>query len=484
MILADELRLAVLQAAMEGRLTKQEKQDSNVDKLLADIYTKKQKTIKGQTDVDLSEVPFEIPENWRWEKVGRILDIKGGKRIPKGMGFSAEPTSHIYIRVTDMQNKTIMENDIHYVSDSVYENIKNYTISKDDLYIVIVGSTIGKVGNVPDRFDNMLLTENAAKLIIYNMNKDYLLYMLSSSCLQSQFADKTKQVGVPKLAMARLANTYIPIPPIEEQQRIVCKLNSILKEIDSYSRYEDKLYELKKDFPEDMKRAVVQYAMQGKLTKQEATDSSVDLFLDKAKKDRLEKQKCGKLSNKKTITPIEEELFDIPESWRWVRFGEIVDFKLGKTPSRTEPKYWGRDYNWVSISDMVSDSIVEKTNEGISECGFNECFSGEISPKGTLIMSFKLTLGRVSILGIDALHNEAIISIFPFADPDNILQKYLIKILPYITKYGDSKNAIKGATLNSTSLNDLLIPLPPSEEQQRIIEKLNEILPLCDDLKI
>lgn len=155
---------------------------------------------------------------------------------------------------------------------------------------------------------------------------------------------------------------------------------------------------------------------------------------------------------------------------------------MGKTPSRTEPKFWGDVYKWVSISDMIPNETIYNTSEGISEEGFKNCFSGELSPKGTLIMSFKLTLGRVSILGMDALHNEAIVSIFPFADDEDILKKYLMKILPYVIKYGNSKNAIKGTTLNSTSLNDLLIPLPPKEEQNRIIDILDELIPLCDEL--
>ena len=97
-------------------------------------------------------------------------------------------------------------------------------------------------------------------------------------------------------------------------------------------------------------------------------------------------------------------------------------------------------------------------------------------------MSFKLTIGRVSILDIDAVHNEAIISIYPFINTNNIMQDYLFKILPFITQWGNSKNAIKGQTLNKDSIKNLLIPLPPLAEQKRIVEKLDKLLPLCDEL--
>ena len=97
-------------------------------------------------------------------------------------------------------------------------------------------------------------------------------------------------------------------------------------------------------------------------------------------------------------------------------------------------------------------------------------------------MSFKLTIGKVCVLGIYALHNEAIVSIRPYLDQNMQIRNYLLKILPFISQYGDSKNAIKGSTLNATSLNNLPIPLPPVEEQQRIVERLDKLLPLCDEL--
>jgi len=159
-----------------------------------------------------------------------------------------------------------------------------------------------------------------------------------------------------------------------------------------------------------------------------------------------------------------------------------VDFRLGKTPPRVDAKAWGDDYRWVSISDMVSDGHVNQTKEGISETGFHSAFGGVISPKGTLIMSFKLTIGCVSILDIDALHNEAIISIFPIINNDDIMRDYLFKIMPYVSKTGDSKKAIKGNTLNSKSINNLLVPLPPLAEQRRIVDKLDAILPLVNEL--
>lgn len=181
----------------------------------------------------------------------------------------------------------------------------------------------------------------------------------------------------------------------------------------------------------------------------------------------------------KEIKDISDEIpFEIPESWEWVRFSNLVNFSMGKTPPRKETEYWENPiYPWVSIADMPADGTVLSTKEKVNQYAADNTFKSGISPIGTLIMSFKLTVGKVSILGIDAYHNEAIISIFPFVDNDRIVTSYLFKVLPLIAQNGDTKTAIKGATLNSDSLSNLLIPLPPLTEQKRIVNRIVELEP-------
>lgn len=169
----------------------------------------------------------------------------------------------------------------------------------------------------------------------------------------------------------------------------------------------------------------------------------------------------------------------MPDSWTWARFGQYVKMSIGKTPPRGETKYWANGlYPWISISDMSDYGLVKTTKETVSECA--KSLFGEISPVGTLIMSFKLTVGRTSLLNISAYHNEAIISIYPFVDEDYRARNYLFHILPIISNLGDSKDAIKGKTLNSKSLNNLLLPLPPLNEQGRIVAMIEQ---LFDKLK-
>lgn len=167
--------------------------------------------------------------------------------------------------------------------------------------------------------------------------------------------------------------------------------------------------------------------------------------------------------------------FDLPESWQWTRLGRIVRMSIGKTPARGDSRFWSNaTKHWVSISDMADYAHIRSTKEKISDVAAS-AIMGSISPVGSLLMSFKLTVGRTSILDIDAYHNEAIISIYPFVDDEYALRDYLFYTLPVLANMGDSKDAIKGKTLNSKSLNSLLIPLPPLKEQCHIIKRLEEL---------
>ena len=251
---------------------------------------------------------------------------------------------------------------------------------------------------------------------------------------------------------------------------------------------------------QQLKNSILQMAVQGKLVPQDPNDEPASVLLERirAEKERLIKEKKIKREKTPSVifkgadnTPYEkigdevypvDTPFDIPDSWEWVRFKDLVDYSMGKTPPRKETEYWSNgSLPWVSIADLVADGTVTATKECVNSFAAENTFKGKISKAGTLLMSFKLTVGKVSILGIDAFHNEAIISIHPFVDPDKITTMFLFATLPLLSQSGDTKSAIKGNTLNSDSLDALLIPLPPIMEQKRIFDKLHELTtPLLD----
>jgi len=162
----------------------------------------------------------------------------------------------------------------------------------------------------------------------------------------------------------------------------------------------------------------------------------------------------------------ETELGLLPKDWRVVRLGAIINYNLGRTPARKEKRFWvNGTVPWVSIADMREHKIINNTKEKISEEALKKLLKNKLSPKGTLLMSFKLTIGRTAFLGIDAAHNEAIISIYPKDDLDKTFLFYYLPTVNY-SKYMD--RAVKGNTLNKSKIEKILVPLPALPEQRKI----------------
>ena len=196
----------------------------------------------------------------------------------------------------------------------------------------------------------------------------------------------------------------------------------------------------------------------------------------------------------------DDELEYLKENYQDKSYKEIGEYLKRKEQAiRSKLHYLGlkkgihhRTYNYFETIDtedkaywlgfIYADGNINKTKEFMSWKAIKEVFNNTVSKAGTLIMSFKLTVGRVSILDIDATHNEAIISIYPYIDSDYCTRNYLFKVLPLLSQNGETKDAIKGRTLNSTSLSNMLIPLPPLAEQKRIVAAIEKMLPLCEKL--
>lgn len=234
--LLKKLRQQILQDAVQGKLVPQDPNDEPASKLVERIKAEKEKLVREKkikkekplTPIKPEEIPFEIPVNWVWCKLGDIVCIGGGKRIPSGHSLSRNPTPFVYIRVSDMKNGTVDDSDLHYLKEETFNILKSYRIFISDLYMTIVGATIGKCGLIPSRFDGMVLTENAVKVTPFQVSKEFLRFAFDSPFLQNQFIDKTKKVGVEKMAIIRFKNSLIALPPFKEQSRIICKVEQLM----------------------------------------------------------------------------------------------------------------------------------------------------------------------------------------------------------------------------------------------------------------
>ena len=231
----EDMKKSILQMAMQGKLVEQRPEEGTADELYEQIVAEKTQLIKeGKIkkekplpEITEDEIPFELPASWKWVRLGSIVSVYGGKRIPAGSKLSEENTGHKYIRVADMKDGTVSLDDIKYITDDIYEKIKQYYITSEDIYITVAG-TIGRVGVVPMELNNANLTENADKLVFNRLNKMFLCRMLNSEVIQHQIREATTQVGQPKLAIARIQKLIVPLPPLAEQKRIVAKIEELL----------------------------------------------------------------------------------------------------------------------------------------------------------------------------------------------------------------------------------------------------------------
>lgn len=398
--------------------------------------------------VPKEEQPYKIPNNWCWVRLGNITQIKGGKRIPKGTSLLKENTGYKYIRVTDMKNGTVLNDDIHYISKDIYNKISNYTISKNDIYITCAG-TIGRVGIIPVEFDGANLTENADKIIIKHINKYLLVKVLSSYIVQKQIQEVITTGCQPKLAIKKIEQLKIPLPPINEQQRIVNIIESLFAKLDKAKELiENTLAQF-----EQNKMAILHKAFTGELTVKWRKENNIDL-----------------------------------SSWE---NGILMDFcKIN--PKKINTKEFDDDMI-VSFIPMpcVSDiwgKIVKKELRKLGEVkkGYTNFFEGDVLfAKITPCMEN----GKSAI--VDKLENDIGFGSTEFyvlrCDENKLNNKYLHYFVRQKTFRDEAKGEMTGAVgqqrVPKTFLENYKMKLPTIEEQQEIVNILDRLLAKYNKIK-
>ena len=514
-----QLKNSILQWAIQGKLVSQDPNDEPASVLLERIRAEKAKLVKekkikkdknesiiyrgddnsyyekflatGEVKCIDEEIPFEIPATWEWARFSTIINMSptvsaeddvDAAFMPMalinagyGSGYSYETKKWSLIKTGFTK---IAVGDIAYAKITpCFQNRKSFILE-----------------DVPGKVAAATTELNVLRLYGQTLYAWYVLYFLKSDYFIKE-AKYKGTAGQQRVLSSYVQNKLFPIPPYNEQYRIIGKVQDVFPIVDRYEKSQQGLDKLNALIFDSLKKSILQEAIQGKLVPQIAEEGTAQELLEQIRQEKQKLVKEGKLKNSALIdsviykgddnkyyeqvsnenTDITEEIpFDLPNNWTWIRFGQYVRMSIGKTPPRGETKYWTNGiYPWVSISDMSDYGLVKTTKETVSE--YVQSLFGDISSAGTLIMSFKLTVGRTSILDISAYHNEAVISIYPFVDKDYRTRNYLFYILPIISNLGDSKDAIKGKTLNSKSLNNLLLPLPPLNEQGRIVAIIEQL---------
>ena len=528
-----QLKNSILQLAVQGKLVPQDPADEPASVLLSRIREEKEQLIHekkikrkknpsqifrgedghfyervGKADpvcID-EELPFEIPETWEWARLGNILSVKGGKRVPKGYALLDAPTDHIYIRVTDMKNNTLTTNKLKYISNEIFEQIKNYTISKDDLYLTIAG-TIGNAGVVPDIFDGMNLTENAVKLTEIKINKLYVLLTILSPFIQDQFVDKTNKVAQPKLAIKRIESTLFPLPPLAEQQRIVAKIEELLPYVERYEESQNKLETLNTIFPDQLKKSILQEAIQGKLVPQDPADEPASALLERIHAEKEQLIKDGKIKREKNPSQIfrgedghfyervgknepvciDEELpFEIPETWEWTRLQELATkIGSGSTPTGGRAVYVTSGIKFIRSQNVYNDGLHLNDVAYIPDEINAKKPNSIVQAKDILLNITGGSIGRCAIVpdDFDIANINQHVMIIRQIDPALRFWIHSVLISNYIQDLiMDVQVGVSREGLSATKIKAFFIPMPPLAEQQHIIEKLEQLNVFIDQL--
>ena len=439
------------------------------------------------------EIPFEIPQGWEWCRISSIFQLN-----PK-----IEANDDTLAAFIPMEAISAVYSSEYSYYERRWKEIKSGFTQFADGDIAFAKITpcfqnrkSAVFSNLPNGIGAGTTELKVLRPYGETINRFFALYFLESP----YFIDEATFKGTAnqqRIASGYLENKLFPLPPIEEQCRIANKIAEVVPMVDRYGTAQTKLDNLNVELKNILKKSILQEAIQGKLVPQIVEEGTAQELHEQIKQEKQKLVKEGKVKksaltdsvifkgddNKyyeqigENCNDITDEIpFDLPYNWCWCRFSNIVSMTIGKTPARGEQTYWiNGKYNWVSISDMVDGGSISTTKEKVSDLAVKEVFSAPISEKGRLLMSFKLSIGKTSILDIDAYHNEAIITIRPVIDKEYAMRNYLFKVLPLIANLGQSKDAIKGKTLNSKSLSNLLIPLPPLQEQQRIVAQIEKL---------
>ena len=495
-----QLKNSILQWAIQGKLVSQDPNDEPASVLLERIRAEKAKLVKekkikkdknesiiyrgddnsyyekfiatGEVKCIDEEIPFEIPQGWEWERLGNITTIKGGKRIPVGMNLSTIDTGHKYIRVADMKNHSIKNDDIHYITDEIYEKIKAYIISKDDLYITVAG-TIGNVGIVPEEFNNANLTENADKIEIYALCKLYLLYTLLSDVVQEQIRECTTKVGQPKLAIIRIQNFLIPIAPLAEQKRISNRIEVLLPIVDKYEFLSSKLVKLNSSINEFLKKSILQEAIQGKLVPQIAEEGAAQELLEQIKAEKEKLVKEGKLKKSALTNSV---IYKGDDNKYYERINaQTVEIEL--------PFEYPNNWFVLRLKDICQLIDGEKRN-GKGICLDAKYLRGKSS--ATIVEKGKFVYAGDNIILVDGENSGEVFTVPQDGYMGSTFKQLWLSsamwkpyILAFILFYKeDLRNSKRGAAiphLNKELFYNLPIGIPPYQEQQRIAKRINEL---------
>ena len=439
------------------------------------------------------EVPFEIPNGWEWERWGNISQsIQYGYNAP-----ALEHGAIKMVRISDIQENCVLWDNVPYCQ--IAENdIDTYLLKVNDILFARTGGTVGKsflVEEVPERaiYAGYLIRTRYSSLL----NPRYMKSFMESQLYWEQLKNGTIATAQPNCNGKTLAKMLLPIPPTKEQDRIVGKLTQLSPFLNNYTQCQERLNLLNEAIKEQLKKSILQEAIQGKLVPQLAEEGTAQELLEQIKEEKLRLVKEGKLKKsalatsiifrgddnkyyekigKKCVDITEEIPFEIPNNWAWSRLSSMCSIVNGFTPLRSESRYWDcGTINWFTVEDIKNQGeIIYSTKQKITD----EATSKErIVRAGSVLLCCTASVGQCALAKIDLTTNQqfnalTVKNVNSSILTDNYLFWFAKTLKPTLQRLS-GKTTFEFVSVKK--VGNILIPLPPLKEQQRIIAQIEKL---------
>ena len=485
---AQQLKNAILQEAIEGRLVPQDPNDEPASVLLARIRKEKERLVKAgklkKKDLEVEpitedEIPFEIPDSWEWVRLKSLVSVLGD-------GIHGTPEYDItggyyFINGNNLSNnKIVIKADTKKVNEKEYQTYKKEL--NDKTILVSINGTIGNVGHYNN--EPVILGKSACYYNLLDISlKSYITMLMYTDYFLKYAVENATGSTIKNVSLAVMNDFLVPFPPVAEQHRIVAKIEELLPKVEEYGKAQETLDKLNEELPERLKKSILQEAIEGRLVPQDPNDEPASVLLDKIRKEKEQLIKEGKLKKKDVIeTPISDDEipFDIPDSWEWARLGDVGLFERGNGIKRDETFKSG--YPCVRYGEMYTKykyaPTFEITVSFTSKSVYEKCRKAH---KGDLFMALTGENKQDISLAAQYIGDEEIavggdLCHFTILEAYGLYFVYLIN-----STYFSSKKELLASGdiivhISTDKLASIPIPLPPLAEQKRIVTKIEELL--------
>lgn len=466
---AQDLKSSILQRAIEGKLVPQRQEEGTAKELLAEIRAEKARLIKEKKikkskplpEITDEEKPFDIPASWEWVRLDTVtreigdIDHKMPQINPMGNIPFISPKDFTPTGIDFSNAKRIGEDDYNRLA-------RKTTPEKGDIIFPRYG-TIGVTRRVITN-SKFIVSYSCCtiKMLSNSMDADYIDFVLKSPLITNEIHKYVNKTTQPNVGLKSIKMFLFPLPPLDEQHRIVAKIEEIRPDIDAYDKAQTQLQAIEQRFSDDMKKSLLQYAIEGKLVPQRKEEGTAKDLLAAIRAEKAQLIKEKKIKKTKPLPAItdDEKPFDIPDNWEWVRLGEIIRISSG---------------DGLSSRNMVKGDIPVFGGNGIT--GYHN--KANVSKETIVIGRVGYYCGSVHVTPSQAwITDNAFITQYSdkYMDRD-----YLVLMLRFMN-LGRSNNATAQPVVSGKKIYPRLFPLPPLAEQHRIVVKLEELLPLCQHL--